>query len=147
MTFYFKSEDNAALTPLVSELAKITAPNSKVAMENSPFKISDLVGGVAPVDGLPATIYSTYDGSLTTPGCNEVVHWINFLTPIKISASQLAMFRYDGVLVVIVVFNQKYSGLWMMFMVKRLWTTSDLPSLSMEGLWTFLKRLEHQTRF
>ena len=65
-------------------------------MENSAFKVSDLVAGVAPVGGA-ATTYSTYDGSLTTPGCNEVVHWINFLTPLNISASQLAMFRYEGI--------------------------------------------------
>jgi len=90
--FQIDSEDNAALTPLVEELVKITDYSSKVAMENSAFKVSDLVAGVAPVGGA-ATTYSTYDGSLTTPGCNEVVHWINFLTPLKISASQLAMFR------------------------------------------------------
>merc|ERR1719412_309905 len=91
--FQIDAADNAALTPLVTELAAITASDSSIAMLNSNFKISDLVSGVAPVGGAPATTYSTYDGSLTTPGCNEVVHWINFLTPIKISASQLAMFR------------------------------------------------------
>ena len=77
----------------MAELAEIRDPKSQIAMENSDFKISDLVSGVAPVGGAPTTTYSTYDGSLTTPGCNEVVHWINFLTPINISASQLAMFR------------------------------------------------------
>jgi len=91
--FQIDSEDNEALTPLVTELAEITASDSSIGMENSNFKISDLVTGVAPVAGAAASLYSTYDGSLTTPGCNEVVHWINFLTPIKISASQLAMFR------------------------------------------------------
>jgi len=91
--FQIDSEDNAALAPLVDELAQITEAKSKIGMLNSSFKISDLVAGVAPVEGASATIYSTYDGSLTTPGCNEVVHWINFLTPINISASQLAKFR------------------------------------------------------
>ena len=95
-SFNFQSADNDALTPLVTELAQITDPKSQIAMLNSSFKISDLVSGVAPVGGAPTTTYSTYDGSLTTPGCNEVVHWINFLTPINISASQLAMFRYVG---------------------------------------------------
>ena len=74
-------------------MSKITDSQSKVPMEDSDFKISDLVSGVGPVAGAPATIYSTYDGSLTTPGCNEVVHWINFLTPLNISAAQLAIFR------------------------------------------------------
>jgi len=93
--FFFEidSVDNVALNPLVDELAKIRDPKSKINMENSTFKISDLVSGVAPVGGAASTTYSTYDGSLTTPGCNEVVHWINFITPLKISARQLAMFR------------------------------------------------------
>jgi len=91
--FTIDAADNEALTPLVAELAEIRDPKSQIAMENSDFKISDLVSGVAPVGGAPTTTYSTYDGSLTTPGCNEVVHWINFLTPVNISASQLAMFR------------------------------------------------------
>ena len=92
-SFDFKTEDNEALTPLIDELDEITVSDSSTSMLNSSFKISDLVSGVAPVGGAGATIYSTYDGSLTTPGCNEVVHWINFLTPLNISASQLAMFR------------------------------------------------------
>ena len=96
-SFDFKTEDNEALTPLIDELDEITASDSSTSMLNSSFKISDLVSGVAPVGGAGATIYSTYDGSLTTPGCNEVVHWINFLTPLNISASQLAMFRYEGI--------------------------------------------------
>jgi len=93
--FFFEidSETNDALTPLVEELVNIGDYSSKVAMENSAFKVSDLLFGVAPVGVAAATTYSTYDGSLTTPGCNEVVHWINFLTPLKISASQLARFR------------------------------------------------------
>ena len=91
--FYLKSLDNVALDPLVAELAKIRDSKSKINMENSTFKITDLVSGVAPVDGKASTIYSTYDGSLTTPGCNEVVHWINFITPLNISARQLALFR------------------------------------------------------
>ncbi|XP_069981618.1 carbonic anhydrase 1 isoform X2 [Penaeus vannamei] len=34
-----------------------------------------------------------YQGSLTTPTCNEVVTWILFQTPISLSSSQLAQFR------------------------------------------------------
>ena len=67
-------------------------------MINSAFKISDLIMDVAPLaPGNTATPYSTYSGSLTTPGCNEVVHWINILTPLKISSAQLEAFRkLDG---------------------------------------------------
>ena len=67
--------------------------NSKEPMIDSAFKLSDLIRGVAPVLGDSATRYSTYPGSLTTPGCAEVVHWINFLTPLNISSSQLEAFR------------------------------------------------------
>merc|ERR1712025_4153 len=98
--FFFEvsAEDNAALTPLVESLASIIESDSKVPMINSAFKISDLIKDVAPLaPGNTATPYSTYSGSLTTPGCNEVVHWINILTPLKISSAQLEAFRkLDG---------------------------------------------------
>merc|ERR1711910_300109 len=49
---------------------------------------------LAPIDGATrSSRYSTYEGSLTTPTCNEVVEWINFLTPLKISRAQLQQFR------------------------------------------------------
>jgi carbonic anhydrase len=37
--------------------------------------------------------YYTYSGSFTTPGCNEVVTWVNFKKPIEISKEQLEMYR------------------------------------------------------
>merc|ERR1712072_998395 len=36
---------------------------------------------------------ANYDGSLTTPTCNEAVRWILFKEPIPISASQMEAFR------------------------------------------------------
>ena len=57
-------------------------------------QLVDLLKPVAPIDGATrSSRYSTYEGSLTTPGCNEVVEWINFLTPLKISRAQLQQFR------------------------------------------------------
>ena len=63
-------------------------------MSTCPFlKISDLVAGVAPIADSDEPRYSNYAGSLTTPGCMEVVNWINFLDTIKISSEQLEKFR------------------------------------------------------
>ena len=56
-------------------------------------KITDLIAGVAPLSPGEQTRYSTYSGSLTTPGCMEIVNWINFIKPIKISKKQLEEFR------------------------------------------------------
>ena len=54
----------------------------------------DLLQPAAPIDGATRTSpYSTYEGSLTTPTCNEVVEWINFLQPLTISRAQLEAFR------------------------------------------------------
>ena len=39
------------------------------------------------------TRFYRYNGSLTTPGCNEIVVWTVFKDPIPISKGQLARFR------------------------------------------------------
>jgi len=41
----------------------------------------------------PGGEYANYDGSLTTPTCNEAVRWILFKEPILISARQMEAFR------------------------------------------------------
>ena len=90
----FQSQDNAALAPLVDAIKNIQASGATMPFQTSGFRLDTLIDGVAPISGA-ATAYSRYEGSLTTPTCNEAVQWINFLTPLKISSMQLAMFRYD----------------------------------------------------
>lgn len=51
------------------------------------------MAGVAPLGAAPTTAYTSYTGSLTTPPCTEGVKWINFLTPLKVSVSQMETFR------------------------------------------------------
>lgn len=93
--FFFEVDntDNPAIDPLVSVLKNIVDPNKFFDMSGSTFKITDLISGVAPLADSDTTKYSSYSGSLTTPGCMEIVNWINFIKPIKISSEQLKMFR------------------------------------------------------
>jgi len=90
--FEVDTMDNAALKPLTDALKNIVNSKDKIPFVNSGFRLDTLLDGVAPISGA-TTPYSTYSGSLTTPTCNEAVHWINFLTPLKISSAQLAEFR------------------------------------------------------
>jgi len=90
--FFFEIDEapNAAIEPLVAVLKDVIEPKETLDMAGSAFKITDLIDGVA-IN--PLTQYSSYSGSLTTPGCMEIVNWINFIKPIKISKSQLEKFR------------------------------------------------------
>jgi len=95
--FFFEVDGdntNEALAPLTNSLAQIEMPDTPFDFAAVGFSLVDLLKPVAPIDGAQRmSRYSTYEGSLTTPTCNEVVEWINFLTPLKISRSQLQMFR------------------------------------------------------
>jgi len=82
------NNNNTAIEPLVAAFKYILMPDEKYDMSGSAFKITDLIDGVA-----GTSTYSNYNGSLTTPGCMEVVNWINFIEPLKISSEQLQMFR------------------------------------------------------
>ena len=45
-----------------------------------------------------ARTFYTYQGSLTTPPCSEIVRWLLLDTPVELSAAQIAAYRaiYDG---------------------------------------------------
>jgi len=79
-----QNEDNPKLEPLVKTIDKITEKNEKVQIRS--FPLADL---------LPRNTddFFRYNGSLTTPGCNEVVVWTVFKDTIGISAKQLQKFR------------------------------------------------------
>jgi len=95
--FFFEVDGdntNTALAPLTNALAQIETADAQVDFSAVGFSLVDLLKPVAPIDGAArSSRYSTYEGSLTTPTCNEVVEWINFLTPLKISKAQLHAFR------------------------------------------------------
>lgn len=77
--------DNPALTPLATALLNVTDANmvSEVAA-NYPLRAF-----------LPSNLekFYRYQGSLTTPTCNEVVTWTLFANAIPISEKQLRNFR------------------------------------------------------
>merc|ERR1712002_46773 len=83
--FNVSDSDNSAYAPIITAL-----PNVKDAAATAPVtpvaKLEDFLG-----TGL--TDFYRYQGSLTTPTCNEAVTWTVFKEAIGISATQLAEFR------------------------------------------------------
>lgn len=76
--------DNPNLQPIVNGLLDVVSPHETAPI--SPVVLDSL---------LPDNVdhFFSYSGSLTTPGCNEVVEWIIFNDRIPISSSQLRQFR------------------------------------------------------
>jgi len=60
----------------------VAGHTENIELQLAPFLQSVMSGG-----------YFTLSGSLTTPGCNEVVTWVVFKDAIQMSSSQLAHFR------------------------------------------------------
>ena len=89
--FEINNQDNPNLTPLTDALEDVVNSDAEVAFEDSGFRIDELIADV--IDSADMSDYSHYEGSLTTPTCNEVVEWINFLRPISVSNTQLEQFR------------------------------------------------------
>eukprot|EP00092_Neocalanus_flemingeri_P037331 GFUD01040655.1.p1 GENE.GFUD01040655.1~~GFUD01040655.1.p1 ORF type:complete len:324 (-),score=73.14 GFUD01040655.1:92-1063(-) len=79
-------EDNPHIEAVIAGIKHIRVPHTETHLEEN-FKLSSLI--------LPAVSgpYFSYQGSLTTPGCDEVVQWILFSTPLPISSRQIAAFR------------------------------------------------------
>lgn len=76
--------DNPNLQPIVNGLMDVIFPHETASI--SPVVLDSL---------LPDNVdnFFSYSGSLTTPGCNEVVEWTIFNDGIPISSSQLRQFR------------------------------------------------------
>lgn len=82
--------ENAALKPITDAMSQITTSGGEIPFTGTSFQLNNLID---PVITATNARYSTYDGGLTTPGCMEVVKWINFETPLEISTGQLDQFR------------------------------------------------------
>jgi len=77
-----REKDNPRLQPLVKKLHKVTLEGQSVLMDST-FTMASLL----PRD---LEVYYTYQGSLTTPPCPEVVTWIVFPEPEFISYNQVS---------------------------------------------------------
>lgn len=79
------TSDNGAWKKLTSYFAAIPNISSEVPVTEK-FSIDDLLGSV------DRTAYYRYNGSLTTPLCQEVVTWTIFKEPIKVDNELIKMF-------------------------------------------------------
>lgn len=78
-------DDNPVYSEIIQLLPLVTEPNTEAHLK----KVITLASL------LPETkhLYFTYNGSLTTPPCSEVVTWIEFKQPILLSHNQVKAFR------------------------------------------------------
>lgn len=83
ISFQVSDFDNMVYSEIVQHLNKVTQPHSKVQLL-SPLTLDSL---------LPSNKYHyyTYNGSLTTPPCSEVVIWLDFKEPIFLSHEQVSL--------------------------------------------------------
>jgi len=91
--FELSSQPNEMLKPFFDALKEIKNEGDTINVRNetSQWRFSNF---------LPFTKkeyqeedFYQYYGSLTTPNCNEIVHWIVMKNPIKISSDQMQLFR------------------------------------------------------
>jgi len=82
--FRMTEKDNQKLQPLIETMKDVK--NFGKEAKAKKFPLIDLL----PVE---RNTFYRYDGSLTTPGCNEIVIWTVFKNPIDISKSQMTTFR------------------------------------------------------
>ncbi|CAG5117708.1 unnamed protein product [Candidula unifasciata] len=86
LAFFFEIDinPNPAYTEIVKKLPEITEPGSRTKITTIPLK------RLLPTD---LQHFYRYEGSLTTPPCNETVTWTVFKTPVQISEDQISIFR------------------------------------------------------
>lgn len=86
--FEISSNDNPALAPLLEAAADVQDYNSDPTSITKP----DMYALLSLLPSNTKSFYR-YQGSLTTPTCNEAVLWTVFKEPIEVSESQMEEFR------------------------------------------------------
>ena len=82
--FQISGTNNTALDPIISNLRHVRDPGTQVDLD--PLTLESIL----PRD---LHVFYRYTGSLTTPGCQEVVTWTVFRSVIQISERQMQEFR------------------------------------------------------
>lgn len=87
LAFFYEvmPSDNAVYSEMVDYLPHIETPHTKFGLRRQ-LTLASLIP-------CARSHYFTYHGSLTTPPCLEVVTWIDFKHPIRLSHAQLESFR------------------------------------------------------
>jgi len=83
--FQLSREDNPSLGPLLDTVPKLTSAKKKTTLGRGL-----VLGSLLPAS--PDTFYR-YEGSLTTPGCNEIVTWSVLRHAAAVSEQQLRALR------------------------------------------------------
>ncbi|XP_043228604.1 putative carbonic anhydrase 3 [Amphibalanus amphitrite] len=83
--FELSEANNRAIGRLEEALAQITEGGSSVPVVDPP-RLQELMP-------LNTNDFYRYEGSLTTPGCYEVVTWTIFQHPVKVTEAELELFR------------------------------------------------------
>jgi len=81
--FEVTEEDNPVYSEIVQTLEKIIKPD-----ESTNLPVGFTIRSMLPES---TELYFTYKGSLTTPPCLEVVTWIDFKHPIRLSHNQVIL--------------------------------------------------------
>uniref|UniRef100_A0A1B0CVX3 Putative carbonic anhydrase n=1 Tax=Lutzomyia longipalpis TaxID=7200 RepID=A0A1B0CVX3_LUTLO len=87
LAFFFEVSpyDNPNFVKFTDLLEQVRLPHTNATFVDPPT-LRQLIG-------YDTTHYYTYNGSLTTPPCSEVVVWIDFKEPIALSHNQIEKFR------------------------------------------------------
>ncbi|XP_047736802.1 putative carbonic anhydrase 3 [Hyalella azteca] len=85
--FEVSSRDNPALAPVLQQVQNIRrGRGTPMTPVNAPYAVASLL----PDD---TKSFYRYEGSLTSPPCNEVVIWTVFKEPVHVSQNQLELMR------------------------------------------------------
>ncbi|XP_043289329.1 carbonic anhydrase 2-like [Venturia canescens] len=90
LAYFFEAseDDNPTYESIVKSLPSIENLDSNVKLPEDLIIDPILVPNYSLMQN-----YFTYNGSLTTPPCSEVVTWIDFKDPLPLSHAQIAAFR------------------------------------------------------